>query len=269
MKNPISVIIRTSNSEKALGRLLDRLEKKPEDEFIVVDTQSQDGTLAVAERAGARIIRNPDSFNYSRTLNLGFAAARNDWVLALSAHCVPIAADLLEGYRSALSEVPPETAVLYGFQYWSQPQYARADKTTRVHGGPGGGGLIPGASNANALYARAAWSRHPFDETLKTGEDLEWLRWARREGLLLASAPGAAVYYLHQGSARYRFTKAWHETLVFSDEMRPMSVTGLLQGIAQACRRLLWEARAPRPWIGQIAHQFGTFFASRSIRNRP
>ena len=70
MKNPISVIIRTSNSAKPLGRLLDRLVKKTDDEFIVVDTHSQDGTLAIAERAGARIIHNTDSFNHARTLNM-------------------------------------------------------------------------------------------------------------------------------------------------------------------------------------------------------
>ena len=114
----------------------------------------------------------------------------------------------------------------------------------------------------------AAWLRHPFDETLKTAEDFEWQKWAQREGLLSASAPGGAVYYLHQAGPRYRFVKAWDETVIMGDGLVPMSITEFLVGIAQATRRLLWEARAPRPWAGQIAHQLGTFFASRSASHR-
>ena len=264
MKIPISVIIRTSNSEKALARLLGRLERDADDEIIVVDTHSQDGTLAIAEQAGARVVANTDAFNYSRTLNLGFSEARNNWVLALSAHCVPIRADLLEAYRTAIAEVPAETASIYGFQYWSQQQYARANKETRVFGGARGGDPIVGASNCNALYSRAAWRQHPFDETLPTAEDLEWQRWAKRSGLLTASAPSAAVFYLHQGSIAYRFSKAWGETVIMGDEMMPMPFLGLFQGVAQATRRLLWEAHAPRPWMGQVAHQLGSFLASRT-----
>jgi glycosyltransferase involved in cell wall biosynthesis len=263
MKPPISVIIRTSNSEKALTRLLRHLQKGPDDEFIVVDTDSRDGTVAVAERAGARVLANTGAFNYSKTLNVGFAAAKNHWLLALSAHCVPIRADMLDCYRNAIAAVPNETCVIYGFQFWSQQQYASADKEPRALAGP-----VAGGSNSNALYARAAWSKHPFDETLKTGEDLEWQLWAKQAGLLSASAPAAAVFYLHQGSPSYRFTKAWHETLVGSDKIVPMSVAGLFRGIAQASRRLLWEAHAPRPWMGQVAHQLGSFLASRSPGSR-
>ena len=266
MKSPISVIIRTSSSEKALSRLFGRMEKGEDDELIIVDTNSEDGTRAVAERAGAKVVSNTNRFNYSSTLNLGFAAAKNDWILSLSAHCVPIHRDMLERYRMAIDEVPDNTAVLYGLQYWSKQQYARVDPAVRIFDGKNGD-LVEGASNANALYSRKVWIKHPFDEALPTGEDIEWQKWASQAGFRSASVPAAAVYYLHRGGPRYRFTKAWNETLVHKNKVDPMSITGLLQGIAQASRRLLWEARAPRPWIGQIAHQLGAFFASRSMRN--
>jgi rhamnosyltransferase len=263
--NGISILIRTSNSEKPLGILLSRLQTGSQDEIILVDTGSKDGTVALAEKAGARIIRNEGPFNYSRTLNLGFQTALHDCVLVLSAHCVPVRGDFLDCYRQALARLPETWAVVYGTQVFSRKQYDQFDKSLKTHKGPEVLTRFPGAGNANALYSRRAWELHRFEESLKTGEDQEWQSWAAQAGLVCAQAPEACVYYRHPGGPIYRFKKAFDEVRVGGDQSRPRSVCQLAMGVAHACRHLLWEEFVPRSWIGQVAHLLGAFVASRRI----
>jgi glycosyltransferase involved in cell wall biosynthesis len=261
----ISILIRTSNSEKPLRDLLNRLQRSSQDEIILVDTGSKDRTVALAEQAGARVIRNDGPFNYSRTLNFGFQAARNGQVLVLSVHCLPVNSDFLERYRQALLRLPEAWAVVYGMEVYSKKQYDRNDKTFEVCAGTEVLARLRGGGNANALYSKRAWEMHRFDESLKTGEDLEWLNWAARTELVSAKAMEACVFYRHPGGPIYRFKKACDEVWILGDNCRPVSVLHLAIGVAHASRHLLWEEFSPRPWIGQVSHVLGAFVASRKL----
>jgi len=262
----ISVLVRTSNSEKSLRALIGRLQLGPQDELIVVDTASEDGTVELAKQAGVRVIHNAKPFNYSRTLNLGFENAHCPWVLALSVHCLPVNDTFLECYRQAIGLLTKAPSVLYGGQVLSRTQYARgAKEPPRSYTGVEALSGIRRGGNANSLYSRSAWKMHPFDETLVTGEDAEWLNWAARTGLVCAEAPGACVLYRHPGGFAYRFRKAVGE-IKAGGGGRPMSVAELAIGVAYATRHLLWEEFVPRAWLGQVAHQLGSFVASRSHR---
>jgi hypothetical protein len=233
----ISVLIRTSNSEKPLR----------------------------AEEAGARVIRNDGPFNYSRTLNIGFHAARNAQVLVLSVHCLPVNRDFLERYRRVLLQLPEAWAVVYGMQVYSKKQYDRSDKAPVVCARIEDLARLSGGGNPNALYSKRAWEMHRFEESLKTGEDLEWLNWAARTELISAKAMEACVFYRHTGGPIYRFKKACDEVWIFGDNRRPVSAIQLAIGVAHASRYLLWEEFLPRAWIGQVSHVLGAFVASRKL----
>lgn len=55
------------------------------DEWILVDTGSQDDTIAIAERAGATVLHHTWTGDFAAARNVGLDAATGDWVLILDA----------------------------------------------------------------------------------------------------------------------------------------------------------------------------------------
>ncbi|MDP8994084.1 MAG: glycosyltransferase, partial [Pseudomonadota bacterium] len=67
----LSVVVPTLDAGRTLGRCLDRL--RAADEIVVADGGSSDATAAVAESAGARVVRAPKG--RGTQLRAGAAAA--------------------------------------------------------------------------------------------------------------------------------------------------------------------------------------------------
>lgn len=86
----ISVVIRTRNDIKYIGSLLDDIEAQifsGKIEIILVDTESSDGTAELAKKRGARVINiRQKNFNYPKSLNIGYEAAKYPYVASLSGH---------------------------------------------------------------------------------------------------------------------------------------------------------------------------------------
>ena len=113
---PISVVIRTLNSVSTLKPVLEATRLSPDDQLIIVDSGSTDGTLDLARQHRAQIIpiRAAD-FTYGRALNTGFAEAKHAWVLALSSHTVPVRDSFLDLYRRGIREqFSPRVAAAVG-----------------------------------------------------------------------------------------------------------------------------------------------------------
>ena len=55
------------------------------DEIIVVDTGSTDHTIAVAEEAGAKVVRHEWRDSFAEARNAGFDACTGDWIFAMDA----------------------------------------------------------------------------------------------------------------------------------------------------------------------------------------
>jgi tetratricopeptide (TPR) repeat protein len=72
------------DEEAHLGHCLDSV-RGLVDERIVVDTGSTDGTVALAEARGARILRFPWTGHFADARNAGIEAATGDWILVLDA----------------------------------------------------------------------------------------------------------------------------------------------------------------------------------------
>lgn len=259
----ISVVIRTKNSARTLRPLLRSLGQEGDDEVIIVDSGSTDETLEIAAGAGAKVLRLETPFHYSIALNQGFSAARCDWVLSLSSHCVPLDGPLLPQYRRALDFQRPELAVVYGSMHLSRRKSLRAELSwvtpesfSKVPGVPGG--------NGNALYRRSLWGQKPFTLELPTAEDLEWFLWALRTGYHALSFPAASVVYRNQSTPGRMFQKGMLETRVSHALLggRPAGPREIILGFGTLLKKTMMGELPLDATVRQLAHRSGAIYGS-------
>lgn len=207
---PISVLIRTFNSEKTLRDVISYLDLGDDDECVIVDSGSTDSTLSIAKEFGAIVVVLEQPFNYSRALNKGFEIAKNELVVVLSSHCIPLRKDLLSRLRGVAVASNPEVAVFYGKTVFYDPGKTTPEILTGGYAdwkerrfNPGGNGF--------AMYPKTAWQLRKFDESLVTAEDLDWLDHELRSGKKAVVIPDALVLYRNQGPLKHMFRKGWHE----------------------------------------------------------
>jgi glycosyltransferase involved in cell wall biosynthesis len=75
----LSIIIPTKNESEAIGDVVSRArETYPDAEIIVVDDGSDDDTAAIAEQAGAAVVRHPESLGNGAAVKAGARAASGD-----------------------------------------------------------------------------------------------------------------------------------------------------------------------------------------------
>lgn len=109
----LSVIIPTLNEARYLSAAVASVRRRtagPQPEILVADCGSVDGTAAVAERLGTRVVRGtpaPDS--RAAALNLGAAASRGDMLLFLDADTL-----VPRGYDRAIARALRDPGVLGG-----------------------------------------------------------------------------------------------------------------------------------------------------------
>jgi rSAM/selenodomain-associated transferase 2 len=139
----VSVIIPTLDEAAALPALITRLKQEPElAEIIVADGGSGDGTAAIAERLGARVVVSPRG--RGEQLRAGAAAASGDVLLFLHADSV-FSAGGLAAITAALAHAPTAPGgnfrvVFDGdsrFARWLTGFYARLRRCALYYGDSG------------------------------------------------------------------------------------------------------------------------------------
>jgi glycosyltransferase involved in cell wall biosynthesis len=79
---PLSVVLITRNAARVLAPCLESVSFA--EEIVVVDSDSTDGTVELAERCGARVVRK-EWIGFGRQKQFAVDQARHDWVLCLDA----------------------------------------------------------------------------------------------------------------------------------------------------------------------------------------
>ena len=113
----VSIIIRSKNEEKWIEHCLTAVHAQEFSDFevILVDNNSSDNTLNIANRFPIKKILNIEEFLPGKAINEGIKASTGDYIVCLSAHCVPKDKYWLSKLVENL-DVNPKTAGVYGRQ---------------------------------------------------------------------------------------------------------------------------------------------------------
>lgn len=196
----ISVVVRTKNEEFWIGRCLRAvtLQDYPEKEILVVDSGSADSTLDIVKDFNCTVIRmKPEEFTYGKALNLGFRSARGNFLVSLSAHCIPLNNKWLD--RLLINFDSSDIAGVYGRQEPLSDSDAFDKRDLWITFGLDRKIQVnePFFHNANSMIRRDIWESFPFAEGLSGVEDRDWAKRVLEHGHKIIYDPWASVYHYH------------------------------------------------------------------------
>ncbi|MFC1676098.1 glycosyltransferase [Planctomycetota bacterium] len=212
IKKTLSVIIRTYNEDKHIGRLIDSLRCQSgsiakDMEIIAVDSGSTDSTVDILKANQIKTITiAQEQFNYSKALNLGIDHSIGELLIILSAHSVPCESDWLERVIGHFED--EKVAGVYCRQVpWPDASPIEALRVNRTFGkesmtfcGSESADVMK-FSNAASCIRRNLWKRHRF-VILPAAEDREWSKWALDSGYKIIYDSRTKVYHSHNESPR-------------------------------------------------------------------
>jgi rhamnosyltransferase len=267
-----SIVIRAYNEEKYIGRLLAGIMQQSlkDLEIILVDSGSNDATVAIASRFPVKVIHiPPEEFTFGRSLNWGIQNAASELVVIASAHVHPIYPDWLERLLAPFED--PDVALVYGkqrgnvatkfseqqiFAHWF-PDHALPRQS------------YPFCNNANAAIRRTLWEERPYDEDLPGLEDLDWARWVMKRGQEIVYVPEAEIIHVHHETPRGVYNRYRREGMAFKrifpqehfsfGHFLRLFVSNSASDIWHAARqRALWKNMSSITWF-RLMQFWGTY----------
>jgi rhamnosyltransferase len=211
----VSVIIRNKNESQHLRLVLDALasqEPKPL-ETIIVDNESDDDSVQIAEIYGAKIVSiGRSAFTYGRALNLGLAQASGEICVILSAHALPLGSQFLKACAAPFTNerIAAVRCIYAGKRQdetrWMKPELL--DSSSGISSVVKKGPLASGCA-----IRRAVWESVPFDEGADAAEEKLWALEVLKRGFLVHSPCEAVYAYLKPISALAAAKKNGREVL--------------------------------------------------------
>ena len=258
----ISVVIPVKNGGEDLRRCLDALaiqEAGDEVEIVIVDSGSQDGSVALARSYGARVHEIPPAeFNHGATRNLGASLARGDVLVFTSqdAHAerpdwlARLVAPLRErddvagayGRQVAHPDAKPPEVFFLDFLYGPRGRVQRASGVGEL-------------SMETTLFSNvsSAIRRDVFDASggfagdVIMSEDQEWSRRVLLEGWAIAYVPEAVVCHSHPYTIRAAFRRFFDSGVsaerAYLAGARPSQAVLRRQAVRYAREEVAWLAR--------------------------
>ncbi len=200
----VSLVIRTYNEERHIGRLIDGIEHQNlpdgvEVEIIVVDSGSTDSTVPIASHMGAKIVPiKKEDFTFGRALNIGCEAATGEILVLASAHVYPVYSDWLEKMIRPFSN--PKVGSVYGRQIGNEiTKYSEHQVFKKWFPEVGNDHQdTPFCNNANCAVRKELWLKLPYDEEVTGLEDLDWAKKIIKKGYHLVYEAEAVIVHVHE-----------------------------------------------------------------------
>jgi len=217
----ISIIIPTYNASSYLPNLLNSLEHQTSKDYelIIIDSSSNDNTVAIVKDHGAVTIINPKKdFDHGKTRNLGASEAKGDIVLYLTQDALPADEHSIEnlikpfhddklvaasyGRQLPNPDASPISTHLRLFNY-PDSSYIRSLEDRTIYG-------IKTIffSNSFSAYRREILEKiGAFKEKLIFGEDMHAAGRLLLSGYKVAYNADAMVYHSHNYTAFQEFER--------------------------------------------------------------
>ncbi len=196
----VSIIIRTKNEERWIGPCLESIHNQTYDNFeiIIVDNKSLDKTVEKAKQFKIAKIINIENYLPGKALNLGIKQSKGEYIVCLSAHCIPVNSYWLENLVKAIEE-DNSYAGVYGRQEpmsFSSP----SDKRDLM--------LVFGLDrkvqmkdsffhNANSIIRKKCWILKNFDNQITNIEDRIWAKEMLKLNYKILYEPSSRVSHFH------------------------------------------------------------------------
>lgn len=194
----ISIIIRTKNEERWITPCLQAVfgQDVKDIEVIVIDNHSTDKTVEKAKRFPVQVLV-VDDYLPGKALNVGFNAAKGEFIVCLSAHCIPVNGQWLSHLLTNFKE--KDVAGVYGRQ---EPMSFSSDFDKRdllITFGLDRRVQVKDSffHNANSMVRREVWKKIPFDDQVTNIEDRLWAEKILKAGHKIVYEPLASVYHHH------------------------------------------------------------------------
>lgn len=204
MSIKFSIIIRSYNEERHIGRLIIGIQKQnvynsQNVEIIVVDSGSTDSTVSIAKQLGAIVIEiKKEEFSFGRALNIGCNSSKGNILIFVSAHVYPVYNDWLELLINSFSD--ENVGLVYGRQIgndltkFSEEQifkkwFPSISNFDQDH---------PFCNNANCAIRRKIWINQPYDENITGLEDLDWAQKLLSKNYKIVYNSVAVIVHVHE-----------------------------------------------------------------------
>ena len=203
-----SIVIRNKNEANHLEKVLSILIKiysSDFDEIIIVDNKSTDNSIAIAKKYNCKIV-HIEKFSYGKAINLGIDVAKNNYILLLSAHAVPVGQSF---FKNTLAFIKSKKNIA-GLRYInSYVNYNRSLQNDFLITEP----LKYGLMAACCIVVKEVWLKHKFDEKLLFSEDKEWSNRVVKNGYKIYDV-NETFYYFIKRNNKSELTRFKNETLV-------------------------------------------------------
>jgi len=200
-KSPkVSIIVRTYNEERWIAHCLGAIFSQDFDNFevILVDNNSTDHTVEVAKRYPISTIVKIDKFFPGKALNDGIRASSGNYIVCISAHCIPKDKQWLQNLYNNFDE-NEKLAGVYGRQLPVSYTIDADKRDLLITFGRDRKVQVKDYffHNANSMFPREIWDQFPFDENVPNIEDRVWGKEVIEAGYQIVYDPDAPVYHYH------------------------------------------------------------------------
>jgi len=202
-KSPkVSVLIRCYNEAKWINLCLKKLLEqtiKPF-EIVLVDNKSDDGTVDIANNFYKKIktFKFNQKYTPGKMLNFGISKCKGDYILIISAHCIPCDNNLIKNLSIELNK-NSQICASYARQvslnfsddltirdlmltYSSESKLQKTD---------------PQFNNACSMIRKSEWRSNKFDNSITNLEDRYWAAQKIKSGKFIYYSAESNVFHYH------------------------------------------------------------------------